>query len=257
MGHSKKTYAQDYGQSMVDAPVHSNNVIPTDKNRLCYRGLMLYHEPEGGKEGSNTPTKPPKIPDKSVGDVQAKLMAKLVPSSLVPISTANGMLILGSHKREEDCFVPLPRTLIWTGTVSIAIVIAGVVGRYILKWVMTDKTIHRGEYCIVKFLAAFGYVLVVVEIATLCILTGMVYPLYPNWQYEYPQLPDYCDYGIVLFLVVYLLMAWFFFIFGLACAAYIVFVANRRKKPEAYYSTGDYFLENPSKEFVKGIVENA
>ena len=255
MGHSKKTYAPDYGQSMVDAPVHSNNVIPTDKNRLCYRGLMLYHEPEGGKEGSNTPTKPPKIPDKSVGDVQAKLMAKLVPSSLVPISTANGMLILGSHKREEDCFVPLPRTLIWTGTVSIAIVIAGVVGRYILHWVLGDRIIHRGEYMILKFLEYFAYVLIVMQIGSLCLLTGYAYPLYPNWQYKNAELPDYCDYGIVLFLVIYLLMAWFFLILGLGCAAYIVLVANPKPKPRDYYRTDDFFLVNPSKYFIGDIIE--
>ena len=163
---------------------------------------------------------------------KASLMQQVVPSSLIPLATANGMLIIGSHKTPgEDCkIMKLPEYLLFTGAISLGLVIMGVVGRYVVSWILYDKVITRVEKRILKGLEIFSYLLILVEVLMLLAGVIVVVPHLKDWTHKDPQSDKYCEYGMVVFACVYLGMAWTFISIGLACMIIVQIWGKPKKK---------------------------
>ena len=158
--------------------------------------------------------------------IRKDLLKRTVPMSLIPLATANGMLVLGSHKISgpfNDCYFPLPEYLVYTGSISLAVVIVGVVARYIVGWILNKNIITRGEKCILNCLENFGLFLIIIEIAALLIGSVLIYPHLTHWQYSHKNLPNYCDYSIVMFSSTFIGLALFFITFGGLIAMYLIF----------------------------------
>ena len=167
--------------------------------------------------------------------VKQSLLKKLIPSSLIPLATANGMLVLGAHKSVgpgKDCSFPLPDYLIISGTISLAIVVIGVIGKLVVDWIMEDKLITRGERLIITFLEYLGGFLVFVEFCILVAGAVLIFPHLPSWQHDHRELHHYCDYGMILFASTFIALALFFVSIGTIFVVYLVCSAYFTKDDE-------------------------
>ncbi len=182
----------------------------------------------------------------NVPEVRGKMLKKVVPSSLVPMATANAMLILGAQKKDVDCSFNLQRYLVWTGTIGLSLVIVGTIGRYVVRWILEDNKIRRGDKIIVYILEGMGIFLIAAQIAILCSGTLIIFPKLPYWQYTHKNLPNYCDFGMVIFMTMFVIVAWLMVLLALGSGIYIICYSNRREKPKDYRMTKTYFFEeNP------------
>jgi len=123
--------------------------------------------------------------------------------------------------------------LIWTGAVSLAMVILGVTARYILKWVLEDRKVSSGEYLMLTLLEYFNYAISTVQAGM--IVVGAVYigPHLPglttdrrdkyvgNSTEDCDPTVKYCDYDLVMFSLTYFGFCWTFIAMGLVCLLYI------------------------------------
>ncbi len=175
--------------------------------------------------------------------VRAEMLKKVVPSSLVPMATANGMLILGATKKDIDCSFNLPRYLIWTGSISLSLVIIGTIGRYIVRWILENNKVRPGDKIIIWILEALGVFLIVSQVAILFSGTLIIFPRLPYWQHQSKHLPNYCDFGMVVFMTIFLIIAWSMLLLALFSAIYIICYSNRKEKPKDYRITRTYFFE--------------
>lgn len=155
---------------------------------------------------------------------------RIAPASLIPLATANGMLVIGTHiSPTKDCFFALPQYLIWTGTISLALVVLGVISRYLLSMILQDAVITRCERVILAFLYTLSFGLVLVQVVLLLIGTIILIPNLSVWQYADPEMPNYCEYGMVTFALIYLSMSWVFIVLGLILAT-IIWTSSRQAR---------------------------
>ncbi len=175
--------------------------------------------------------------------VRAKFLKKVVPSSLIPMATANAMLILGASKSESDCSFNLPVYLVWTGTISLALVIAGTVGRYVVRWILEDNKVRPGDKIIMWMLEGIGITLIIVQMAMLVGGTLIVFPKLPYWQYRHKNLANYCDFGMVIFIILFLSIAWLMLLITVCSAIFVICYSNVKHKPKDYRYTKTYFYE--------------
>ena len=157
--------------------------------------------------------------------IKQSLLKKIIPSSLIPLATANGMLVLGSHKRSGpsmDCSFPLPEYLVYSGTISVAIVIIGIVGKLVVDWILEDKVITRGERNIITFLQYLGGFLAFVEFCILIAGAILIFPHISSWQHKHRHLHHYCDYGMMVFATTFISLAIAFVCLGTICVIYLV-----------------------------------
>lgn len=158
--------------------------------------------------------------DEDLAIDRAAVLQRVVPTNLIPLATANGMLVLGTNKKSgpnQDCFFPLPEYLTWAGTISLSMVIVGVVGTYIVGWISKKAKASQGERRILRSAEYLSRSLVVFE--TVVLLSGSIF-IFPNlsaWQHEHKHLPNYCDFGIVTFASVFISLALAFIFFGVVC----------------------------------------
>ncbi len=156
---------------------------------------------------------------------------RVVPVSVVPLATANGMLVMGSGRQSgpgKDCSFPLPQYLTFAGATSLSLVMFGVTARQVLRMILADdRRVGTVEYCLVALLEYYCYAVSFSQAAIL--LCGAFY-LYPNVLYVSMDKDDkgkpdilYCDQDMVMFTVYFLGTCWFFMVIGIVCYVYIRF----------------------------------
>lgn len=211
------------------APVHHTNLKhPSAEHHGLVKGGMPLLLETTKKRPEMEQIRTSRMPQ-----VKRALLGKIVPTSLIPLSTANGMLVLGSHKTSgpyQDCSFLLPEYLIWAGTISTSLVVIGIAGRYILEWIIQDKVISKGEKNILLTLEYVGMALVMIEIAIIVSGALVIYPHLPKWQSHYKSLPNYCDYGMVVFSSVFIGLALFIILIALILAVVLVFCDKDEKR---------------------------
>jgi len=177
--------------------------------------------------------------------LRAEILTRIMPSNLVPMATANGMLIMGSQTSDDDCFFPLPRYLIWTGTISLSLIVVGTVGRYVVRWILEDRRIRSGDHVLIKILEYLGIALLATQVLTLFVGSLITFPRLPYVQWKHANLPNYCDLGITLFASVYLLLAWCILFLALFSALFIFCYASKQGKPPDYLASSEknFFIE--------------
>ncbi len=168
-----------------------------------------------------------------VPKVKRALISRIVPTSLIPLATATGMLVLGSHKSvgpNGDCYFNLPMYLVWAGAISTSLAIAGIVGRYVLEWIIADKVLTRGERNILLVLEYIGISLTLFQLIIIVAGALFIYPKIPTWQHEYKFLPNYCDYGMMIFSCVFFGFTLFIVALTTVFAIVIVFCDTEKRK---------------------------
>ena len=143
------------------------------------------------------------VSESDLPKLRRSLVNRLVPTSLIPIATATGFLVLGTHKKAADCFFPLPTFLMWAGVISISISVAGTVGRYIIDWVIRDKVVTAGERIMFLGLENLDRVLSLIQLIIIVVGASIIFPHLPHWQSQHKNLPNYCDHGMVVFSAVF------------------------------------------------------
>ena len=161
------------------------------------------------------------------------ILGRIVPLSLVPISTSNAMLVMSSKlklssTKDPDCYFPLPEYMIITGIVSLSLVIMGVISRHILDWILTFHKVSPAHARLVDLLEVLGKVLAMLQAGLLFAGTLLLVPQYPKIVTQLPAQGEkkdefYCDFQLVVFSTVYLISTWVILFFGLLSYTYVFF----------------------------------
>ncbi len=159
------------------------------------------------------------------------LVNQITPLSLVPISSANAMLVLSSKLRfsfdpqERDCYFPLPEFILVTGTVSLSIIVLGVIVRHILNWIMQNKVVTTPQERLIKCLRVLGKTLSVVQVCLLFSGTLLLFSHVPYVVMEQKagesRSDYYCDYQLVMFSGVLLGMSWILILLAAICYVFV------------------------------------
>ncbi len=147
-------------------------------------------------------------PDESKrSKIKRALIRRVTPTSLIPLATGTAMLVVGSHKTVGpfgDCSFILPNYLVYSGAVSTSLAIVGIVGRYILEWIIADNVVTRGEKNILLILEYVGQLLGITQIIIILVGAVIIFPNLPSWQHDYKNMPNYCDYAMVAFTTIFI-----------------------------------------------------
>jgi hypothetical protein len=158
---------------------------------------------------------------------KARLLNRIVPMTMVPLSTANGMLVVGSNMHDTEstlsCYFPLREFLLVAGATSLALILLAIVCKYLLEWVLHDRYLSPTGKCIVGSLRYVGLSLTLIQVLLLVYGTVILFPRLPNISYD-PESTYFCQEGPVIFLTFFLSMCWIFLIFAAVCYYYIHFV---------------------------------
>ena len=164
---------------------------------------------------------------------KARLIARVVPMTLVPLSSANGMLVIGSGlkktHRSRDCYFGLMEYLLFGGAISLSLVVLAVVSKHMLGWVLYDNNITPTGRKLLKALRYLGTGLAIIQLAVIIVGTAILFPQLPNISYDKKD-KNYCQEGAVVFTTFLLSMCWLFIIFGAVCYCYIFCCEGRQKK---------------------------
>jgi hypothetical protein len=162
------------------------------------------------------------------------------------MATANGMLILGVSKvsgpkgQVSDCYFQLPEYLMWTGCISLMLVIMGFVVRYIIGWLMMDGVISAWDLTILRGLRVLTLCLVATEMIMLLFGAVLAFSHLPGWQSEHKDEDNYCDFGLVVFTCIFSGISLFFILLGGSVGLYIGCFASKAKPPKE-----GFFIEKP------------
>ncbi len=181
-------------------PKDSDKHLSKEHHGLTKGGMPLLLEADRKRPGMEL------IRASRLPKVKRALVSRIVPTSLIPLATATGLLVLGSHKTTGpagDCSFPLPTYLVWAGAISTSLAIIGIVGRYILEWIISDRVLTLGEKNILLVLEYVGLSLSVFQVVLIIVGAAIIFPELPHWQYRHRHLPNYCDYGMVVFSAVF------------------------------------------------------
>lgn len=168
-----------------------------------------------------------------------------LPGTIVPMATANAMLIIGSSKNNCDCDFPLHLFLIVTGGIGLAILVMEALAQHVLRWILEDSQVTRIERRILVIIHVLGWLLTFLQITALIAGSILVFDAYPYVHFEKPAtkicfgnetmehfLPPhspglYCDYSMFMFTFCLVIMVWIFLIIAFLCFAYIWFGLRR------------------------------
>jgi len=159
-----------------------------------------------------------------------------LPGTLIPMATANTMLIVGSSKNHCDCEFPLQYFLVAAGGIGLCLIIMDVLAQYVIKWILEDGKISDIEQKILTSLKVAGFVLAFVQLAALIGGSVLIYANYPFVTYDRPSecdrlkrmhvIPEagnsvYCDYAMFMFSFCLVTMTWACILLGIVCFSYI------------------------------------
>ena len=159
-----------------------------------------------------------------------------LPGTLIPMATANTMLIVGSSKNHCDCEFPLQYFLVAAGGIGLCLIIMDVLAQYVIKWILEDGKISDIEQKILTSLKVAGFVLAFVQLAALIGGSVLIYANYPFVTYDrkfecdhlkrmhvFPEAGNlvYCDYAMFMFSFCLVTMTWACILLGIICFSYI------------------------------------
>jgi len=162
----------------------------------------------------------------------------ILPGTLIPMATANTMLIVGSSKDHCDCEFPLQYFLVIMGGIGLSLIVMDVLAQYVIKWVVEDNKITDVEQKILKCMKIGGFVLAFIQLTALIAGSILIFANYPYVTYDKPVscgnmkrmkvIPEaenkvYCDYSLYMFSFCLVTMAWIFILLGFCCFAYIFY----------------------------------
>ena len=160
-----------------------------------------------------------KLSEKAFQQKKEEILASVVPMSFIAMPTATVMLILGSkHTKEADgeksCDFDLPLLLMLTGTISLGLVVMGVVARYIVQWIVENGMITLAEQYLITALHFLVRLMIFLEFVLLVALTAEMMQFFKGWQYKDKTESNYCEYGLVVFTSSLLFLTWIFVFFA-------------------------------------------
>jgi hypothetical protein len=94
---------------------------------------------------------------------RARMVDRIVPSSLIPMATATAMLIIGANNSKDDCYFELPHLLVICGAISLSMVVGGVMAKYVLECIVADGYVTRGERRVLLGLEGLAVLFAIVE----------------------------------------------------------------------------------------------
>ena len=178
--------------------------------------------------------------------MQTKTLKLNLPGTLIPMATANTMLIVGSSKDQCDCEFPLQYFLVIAGGIGLCLIVMDVLAQYVVKWVLEDNKITDVEQKVLTCTKIAGFVLAFIQLVALIAGSVLIFANYPYVTYENPPpctkgfkrmnyLPNsshqvYCDYAMFVFSFCLVTMTWVFLLFGICCFAYIYYGKRKLTK---------------------------
>ena len=161
-----------------------------------------------------------------------------LPGTLIPMATANTMLIVGSSKNHCDCEFPLQYFLVIAGGIGLCLIIMDVLAQYVIKWILEDDKITEIEQKILTSMKIAGFVLYFIQLAALIAGSVLVFANFPYVTYEKPMecghvelkrmhiIPKpgnvvYCDYAMFMFSFCLVTITWVCLLLAIVCFAYI------------------------------------
>ncbi len=179
---------------------------------------------------------------------KARLMARVVPMTLVPLSSANGMLVIGSglknHDKKKDCFFPLMQYLLICGSISLSLVVLAVAAKHMIEWILFDKVVTRTGEILLRALRWLGLLLALFQLVIIVAGSIIVFPNFAMISYN-PKDKYYCSEGAVVFTMFILIMCWIFAAFALVCYVYIHCVEGKRQR---HHDLAGKMFVNPGQE---------
>ncbi len=149
------------------------------------------------------------------------VIGKVVPHSIVPISTSNSFLLVAAKFGIKDCYFRLPELMVATGAVSLSLVVFGVLSRHIIEWVLNYHRVNRGHLRLIHFLQLTGKVLSLAQTLLLAFTMAILIPELPKVDTKHKESQKYCDYHMVMYSSIYLLMNSFFVFTSIVLFFYI------------------------------------
>ena len=160
------------------------------------------------------------------------LLQKVTPMTLIPLASANGMLLIGSGMKisedDSDCFFPLPQFLIFGGAISLSLVVLAVIAKNILELVLANRQVTPTGKIIISVLDYLGTFLASVQLMMVFVGSAILYPNMGKFSSTKGD-KNYCQYGGVIFTFVLLTICWAFILYGTVCYLYIRY--QRWKEP--------------------------
>jgi len=155
---------------------------------------------------------------------KAHLLNRIVPLTMVPMSTANGMLVVGSNMSDlnpkTDCFFPLREFLLVAGSCSLSLILMAIVSKYLLEWVLQDQRLSRTGHCVLVSVRKVGVCLTFFQILLMVGGTVVILPNLSKISFDVES-KYYCQEGPVVFSTVFLTMNWVFLLFAAVAYVYI------------------------------------
>ena len=90
-----------------------------------------------------------------------------LPGTLIPMATANTMLIVGSSKDQCDCEFPLQYFLVIAGGIGLCLIVMDVLAQYVINWVLEDNKITDIEQKVLTCVKIAGFVLAFIQLVAL------------------------------------------------------------------------------------------
>ncbi len=172
-------------------------------------------------------------PDRVFQVKKARLMGRVLPMTLIPLSSANGMLVIGSGLKnsdaQKDCYFPLMEYLIIGGAVSLSMVVMAVASKHILEWILFDKIVTRVGSALLKALRYMGMLLAFLQVGIIVVGTALLFPEMSTLSYDKHD-PHYCAEGPVVFTFFIISMCWVFALFAAVCYVYIHYFEGYRRR---------------------------
>ncbi len=158
---------------------------------------------------------------------RARAEAKITPLSLIHPATANALLIMGAKRgtgNVSDCFFGLHQFLIWSGASALSLYVLSVISKYILWWILNSVP-SRADRVLLLIIEIISLLLALVEVVALSICSAFLYPeISRGINFEDPSDPRYCEYGMVMFSVIFFTMMWVLILLALVAFVFIACV---------------------------------
>ena len=169
---------------------------------------------------------------------KTSILSRIVPLSIVPMSTANVMLVMGTSKAkaikgDKACDYPLPQALLISGTVSLGFVVMGVVAKHVLEWIVENRFITKPEQWILLGMERFGTFLAITQVALCAYITYILVKLWHfGFQDEDKSGNGYCEKGIVIFTTLLTSIIWICLLIGFSAFVYVQCIANKEAQKD-------------------------
>lgn len=139
--------------------------------------------------------------------------AKFFPASIVPLASANAMLVMGLSMKDTDCHFDLQGILISGAAIALWLASTANSARFIINLVATDGDFTPSEMCITKFCVCFINALSTSQYLWIMVTTGILSAHSISFS---PKSEQFCKPSAVIFTGSLLAIGWVVIIGGFA-----------------------------------------